>query len=63
MAAKKSTIIDSWPGLKKDMSAFLSDTDAWIIATLKEAHAGKDWDRVDKLIAIMEMVHNMAHGH
>jgi len=63
MTAKKSTIIDSWPGLKKDLNAFLSDTDAWIIASLKEARTGKDWSKVAKLIAIMEMVHNMAHGH
>ena len=63
MAAKQSTIIDSWPGLKKDLNAFLSDTDAWIIASLKEARNNKDWGRVDKLVAIMEMVHNMSHGH
>jgi len=63
MAAKTSTIIESWPGLKKDLNAFLSDTDAWIIASLKEARNNKDWGRVDKLVAIMEMVHNMSHGH
>jgi hypothetical protein len=63
LAVKKSTIIDSWPALKKDLLDFLSDTDAWVIAALKEARAARDWDRVDKLIAIMDMVHTMSHGH
>jgi hypothetical protein len=63
MSVKKTTIIDSWPALKKDLNAFLSDTDAWIIASLKEARIAKDWSRVDKIIAIMDMVHTMSHGH
>ena len=63
MPLKKSTIIASWPGLKKDLNAFLSDTDAWIIAGLKEARQAKDWDKVDKIVDIMEMVHTMSHGH
>ena len=63
MPLKKSTIIASWPGLKKDLNAFLSDTDAWIIASLKEARREKDWGKVAKIVDIMEMVHTMSHGH
>ena len=63
MPLKKSTIIASWPGLKKDLNAFLSDTDAWIIASLKEAQREKDWGKVAKIVDIMEMVHTMSHGH
>jgi len=57
------TIIESWPALKNDLKGFLSDTDAWIITALKEADESKDWEKVLKIIDVMEMVHNMSHSH
>lgn len=63
MPESKYTILQCWPGVKDDLLAFIADTDAWIIASLKEAYKAKDWDKVDKLINVMEMVHNMSHNH
>lgn len=63
MSQTKSTILESWPGLKEDLQNLLSDTDAWVISELKEAHKAKDWERVLNLIDIMDMLHNMSHSH
>ena len=63
MSETKNTILESWPALKNDLESFLSDTDAWIILKLKEAHETKDWETVIKIIDVMETVHNMAHSH
>jgi hypothetical protein len=63
MTKKKSTILETWPALEEDLRNFLSDTDAWIITELKAAYGAKDWDKILKVIDIMEMVHNMSHGH
>ena len=63
MSEIKYTILESWPALKDDLQAFIADTDAWIIASLKEALENRDWDTVDKLINVMEMVHHMSHNH
>ena len=63
MSQMENTILESWPALKDDLTGFLSDTDAWIISELKEAHGLKDWERVLKLIDVMEMVHNLSHCH
>jgi hypothetical protein len=63
MAEKKNTLLESWPALKDDLENFLSDTDAWIIAKLKDAHEAKDWATVLKIIDVMETVHDMAHSH
>ncbi len=57
------TILESWPALKEDLSEFLSDTDAWAISVLKEAHEAKDWAKILKLIDVMELLHNMSHSH
>jgi hypothetical protein len=57
------TILESWPALKEDLMSFLSDTDAWIIAELKNAYAAKDWGKVLNLIEIMESVHGLSHSH
>ena len=46
MSQIDSKILESWPALKDDLRDFLSDTDAWIISEIKEAHKAKDWDRV-----------------
>jgi hypothetical protein len=63
MADKAKTILDSWPGIKKDLLEFLSDSDAWVIAQLKEAHAAKNHENMDKLIDIMNSIHNLSHHH
>ena len=63
MSQIESTILGAWPELKEDLQAFLTDTDAWIISWLKEAHETRDWDKVYRIIEIMEMVHNMSHNH
>ena len=63
MSQIECTILESWPALKDDLKGFLSDTDAWIISELRQAHGSKDWERVLKIIEVMEMVHNMSHSH
>ncbi|MFC1967328.1 hypothetical protein ACFLV2_01615 [Chloroflexota bacterium] len=63
MPEAKHTILETWPALKKDLEGFLSDTDDWVISTLKKAHDARDWGSVRKLIDVMEMVHNMSHHH
>jgi len=63
MSEIKYTILESWPALKEDLISFLSDTDAWIIAELKNAREAKDWGKVLNVIEIMESVHTMSHSH
>ena len=63
MSKLKYTIIEAWPALKEDLISFLSDTDAWIIAELKNAHEAKDWQKVLNVIEIMESVHTLSHSH
>ena len=63
MPETKYTITGSWPMVKEDLMNFLSDTDAWIIAELKNAHKDRDWEGVSKVIDIMESVHAMSHAH
>jgi hypothetical protein len=63
MADKTKTILESWPGIKKDLLEFLSDSDAWIITQLKEAHATKNNENLDKIIDIMNSIHNLSHHH
>ena len=63
MSEMKYTILESWPALREDLLSFLSDTDAWIIAELKNAHEAKDWGKVLNVIEIMESVHTMSHSH
>ena len=57
------SILESWPGIREDLKGFLSDTDAWIIIELKKAHENKDWEQIEKIIGLMDMVHNLSHGH
>jgi len=57
------TIIESWPALKEDLSSFLSDTDAWVISEIKKARETKDWGMLDRIIDVMDFVHNLNHGH
>ena len=63
MSEVNYTILESWPALKEDLMSFLSDTDAWIITELKNAHAANDWGKVLNLIEIMESVHALSHSH
>ncbi|MDP2718894.1 MAG: hypothetical protein U1D67_11055 [Dehalococcoidia bacterium] len=63
MAPKKHTILETWPGIKKDMLGFLSDTDAWVITELKKAYEVQDWTTVKKVLDIMDSLHNLAHSH
>ena len=63
MAQIKFTILESWPALKEDLNNLLSDTDAWLISGLKKAHEANDWERIAKLIDVMELIHDMSHGH
>ena len=50
-------------GIEGGSRRFLSDTDAWVISELKEAHKAKDWGSVFNIIDIMELLHNMSHSH
>lgn len=59
----KHTILESWSAIKEDLKSFISDTDAWIINELKEAYEASDWNKVEKILDVMEMVHNLSHGH
>ena len=59
----KYTILELWPALKEDLAGLISDTDAWVISKLKEAHEAKDWGSVLNIIDIMELLHNMSHSH
>ena len=63
MSKAKYTILELWPALKEDLESFLSDTDAWIISELKKAQQAKDWKKIDKIIEVMEFVHNLGHEH
>ena len=63
MSEPKYTILESWPALKEDLISFLSDTDAWIIAELKNAYEAKDWQKVLNVIEIMESVHTLSQSH
>ena len=63
MSQIKYTILESWPQLKEDLENFLSDTDAWAILQLKEAHEAKDWMKVGNLIEMMELLHDISHAH
>ena len=63
MSEMKYTIIESWPRLKEDLVSFLSDTDAWIIAELKDALQTENWEKVRKVLDVMESVHNLSHSH
>jgi hypothetical protein len=63
MSELKYTILESWPELKDDLVSFLSDTDAWTIAELKKARQTKTWDKIDKVIDVMESVHTLSHSH
>jgi len=57
------TIINSWPHIKDDLGAFLSDTDAWVITQLRSAYEAKNWEAVSTLLEIMDFVHNLSHSH
>ena len=59
----KYTVLESWPALKDDLLGLLSDTDAWLISELKRARKEKDWAEVDKIIDIMESIHDISHAH
>ena len=63
MSEMKYKILESWPALKEDLISFLSDTDAWIIAELKNAHRAEDWEKILNVIDIMESVHTLSHSH
>jgi hypothetical protein len=63
MSEIKYTILESWPALKEGLAGLISDTDAWVISKLKEAHEAKDWESVLNIIDIMELLHNMSHSH
>ena len=63
MSQIKCTILESWPALKEDLEDFLSDTDSWAISELKQAHEGKDWPKVAKIIDVMDVLHNISHSH
>lgn len=63
MANKKITILESWPGIKADLLELLSDTDAWIIARLKETHKTKKQAELAKIIDLMDSLHGLSHPH
>ncbi len=63
MSETRYTILESWPALREDLQRFLSDTDAWAISELKEAHEAKDWTKVLNVIDVMELLHSMPNSH
>jgi len=63
MSEMKYKIMESWPMIKEDLMSFLSDTDAWLIAELKDARKAKDWGKIDNVIDVMESVHTLSHSH
>ena len=63
MSEMKYKIMESWPMIKEDLISFLSDTDAWLIAELKDARKAKDWEEINNVIDIMESVHTLSHSH
>ena len=63
MSEMKYKIMESWPMIKEDLISFLSDTDAWLIAELKDARKAKDWEKINNVIDIMESVHTLSHSH
>jgi hypothetical protein len=63
MSDKKNTIVESWPMLKEDLVEFLTDTDAWAIEELRKAYQDKKWNNVNKIIDIMDSIHNLSHSH
>ena len=48
---------------KEDLISFLSDTDAWVIFELKKACETEDWDKIGKVIDVMDSIHNLSHSH
>ena len=63
MAETSPGLLDSWPGLKEDLQGFLADTDAWLISNLKQASKKRSWETINKIIDVMETVHNISHSH
>ena len=63
MSQTEHTILGSWPGLKRDLESFLSDTDSWAISELRKAYEDKNWETVRKTIEVMELLHDMSHAH
>lgn len=63
MASTEHSIIGYWPALKTDLTRLISDTDAWVIAEIKKAYENKDWDRIGKVIEVMDLIHDLSHGH
>ena len=63
MSEMKYKIMESWPMIKEDLISFLSDTDAWLIAELKDARKAKDWGKINNVIDVMESVHTLSHSH
>jgi len=63
MSDNEYTILESWPMLREDLVSFLSDTDAWVITELKKACKAKDWERISKIIDVMDSIHNLSHSH
>ena len=63
MSEMKYTITGSWPGIKDDLQNFLSDTDGWAINELQNARDAKNWETVNAVIEVMEMLHDISHDH
>jgi hypothetical protein len=63
MSEMKYTIVDSWPALKDDIQSFLSDTDCWAISQIKEVYKSREWNKLSKIIDIMETLHSISHSH
>ena len=63
MSQLEYTILESWPALKADMKSFLSDTDGWAISELNKAHEEKDWVKVQNVVGVMELLHDISHSH
>lgn len=63
MPDAESAILESWPMLKEDLISLLSDTDAWVIGELKKGCETKDWDRISKVIDVMDALHDLSHSH
>ena len=63
MSEMKYTITGSWPGIKDGLRNFLSDTDGWAMNELQNARDDKNWEAVNAVLEIMEMLHGISHDH
>ena len=53
----KCTILDSWPMIRDDFEELRKDPYCWFINELEKARVSEEWEAVDKLIDIFNVLH------